>query len=500
MEPTISNDITSADSKPHTFLFPAPNSAWSGPDPLPLRSRILNSFQNVFNIDIPTHHKAGFIPHESGNVYNFLAYEALNAHSETSPSQDMDFMGVLAFKRLHHLNLHGYEVELELELHKLCESETTSKKQLDHVKILLRDYCQAIRDYQYVCQHHFKPHWPNKLYPFHETLLPTLNTRLNSDPTCPVYQNAWQDNLYRGIDTPYLKWQDGVISKIWGGMFGGLVLIVPMLIMTLHSTIKTSLITSSLFIIGVAFGLVFLSQGTWQDVLGMTAAYAAVLVVFVGTSIAGRVERLPKTPYISRNIFLDQAIIEYCQRRILQRIWYRTIDDRRVDVKEAHSSTFKWALEPQGEGVEWDDFPQWLQSGSGIYWVSGKAGDGKSTLMKYLWSELQTKKFLKKWAAECPLILASFFLWNLGTTEQSHWMMWREARGSDERPTLHSPAEMREAFNMIGGGRVGTRKFCIFIDGLDEYAGNYVDGVAFVRTLVANPNVKIVVSSRPVPA
>ncbi|KAF2689994.1 hypothetical protein K458DRAFT_277886, partial [Lentithecium fluviatile CBS 122367] len=63
-----------------------------------------------------------------------------------------------------------------------------------------------------------------------------------------------------------------------------------------------------------------------------------------------------------------------------------------------------------------------------------------------------------------------------------------------------SLAEMREAFNMIGGGRVGTRKFCIFIDGLDEYAGNYVDGVTFVRTLVANPNVKIVVSSRPVPA
>lgn len=124
------------------FIFPAPNSAWHGPDPLPLRSEILNSFQRVFDIDMPIHHTTRFTTKKGDDVYAFLAHEALNAHSEDSPSQDMDAMGVLVFPRLHHLNLHGYEAELESELHQLCDKETTSKEQLDRLRVLLRNYCK----------------------------------------------------------------------------------------------------------------------------------------------------------------------------------------------------------------------------------------------------------------------------------------------------------------------------------------------------------------------
>jgi len=57
----------------------------------------------------------------------------------------------------------------------------------------------------------------------------------------------------------------------------------PMLIMTIDPSLKKSLITACSFIVIVAFGLL----GAWvcvrpHGVLLITAAYAAVLVVFVG--------------------------------------------------------------------------------------------------------------------------------------------------------------------------------------------------------------------------
>ena len=33
---------------------------------------------------------------------------------------------------------------------------------------------------------------------------------------------------------------------------------------------------------------------------------------------------------------------------------------------------------------KWDNFPEWLRSGSGIYWINGVPGSGKSTLMSFI--------------------------------------------------------------------------------------------------------------------
>ena len=43
-----------------------------------------------------------------------------------------------------------------------------------------------------------------------------------------------------------------------------------------------------------------------------------------------------------------------------------------------------------------------------------------------------------------------------------------------------------------------THKFCIFIDGLDEYSGKLLDGVNFILDMTRNCNMKIVISSRPI--
>jgi hypothetical protein len=74
-------------------------------------------------------------------------------------------------------------------------------------------------------------------------------------------------------------------SRLIMALFGGLALIVPMLIMTLHRSKLTSLLTTSVFVLGLAVVLAWIMDtADPKDIIGATAAYAAVLVVFVGTA------------------------------------------------------------------------------------------------------------------------------------------------------------------------------------------------------------------------
>lgn len=95
-------------------------------------------------------------------------------------------------------------------------------------------------------------------------------------------------NMFGGLTIPELKAPIAVFSRFVMALFGGVALIVPTIIMTLHSSRNTCLITTSvatvLFAITLAFGA---SDSSGKDVLAATAAYAAVPVVFVGTSLPG---------------------------------------------------------------------------------------------------------------------------------------------------------------------------------------------------------------------
>ena len=75
------------------------------------------------------------------------------------------------------------------------------------------------------------------------------------------------------------------LSRVGMALFGGTALVVPMLIMTLHPTELKSLLTTSIFVFTVAIGLAwYMDETKAKDIMAATAAYAAVLVVFVGAS------------------------------------------------------------------------------------------------------------------------------------------------------------------------------------------------------------------------
>ncbi|KAJ5713255.1 uncharacterized protein N7483_010436 [Penicillium malachiteum] len=74
-------------------------------------------------------------------------------------------------------------------------------------------------------------------------------------------------------------------ERIFMGVCGGVALIAPMLLMVLHKSRATTLATTSVATILFALMLALLGKNLrGQDVLAAVAAYAAVLVVFVGAS------------------------------------------------------------------------------------------------------------------------------------------------------------------------------------------------------------------------
>lgn len=79
--------------------------------------------------------------------------------------------------------------------------------------------------------------------------------------------------------------KQALTQRILMGIFGGIALICPVLVMVLYPSRNTNLVTVSIATILFAFLLAIgASDGTGKDVLAATAAYTAVLVVFFGTS------------------------------------------------------------------------------------------------------------------------------------------------------------------------------------------------------------------------
>lgn len=215
------------------------------------------------------------------------------------------------------------------------------------------------------------------------------------------------------------------------------------------------------------------------------------------------------------------------QGRILDRLWFRWIDDRKARISDRHFRTLNWALEPPERAVKWDNLAEWLRCGSGLYWVAGKAGSGKSTLMKYLSDHPSTTRLLKYWVGQAELVTLQFFFFALGMPEQKsqegilrsllfqflerhrdlieHLLpaTWREAIiTEDQNHDLEMPSvsEMQISLLYLFKTISADKKFWILIDGLDEFEGKHATIAEFLSRLERLPNVKVLVSSRPLPA
>jgi hypothetical protein len=111
----------------------------------------------------------------------------------------------------------------------------------------------------------------------------------------------------------------------------------------------------------------------------------------------------------------DETVSVSKDQRILRSLHFKTITMRESKIPEAHATTFEWIF---SEDNNESTFLEWLQNDNGVFWAMGKAGSGKSTLMKFLVNHPLTEQHLKNWAAGKTTIMAKYFFWNAGNELQ----------------------------------------------------------------------------------
>ncbi|KAH7237239.1 hypothetical protein B0J15DRAFT_431084 [Fusarium solani] len=229
---------------------------------------------------------------------------------------------------------------------------------------------------------------------------------------------------------------------------------------------------------------------------------------------------------IDERIPSSQEIEAAVQRVLLKCLRFASISQRYEEVAEAHRSTFEWIFKAdKSDETAGNSFPQWLEHGNGVYWLSGKAASGKSTLIRYILDSGRAYEFLGRWASGHDLEVFSFFFWNSGTPEQRSLLgIFRSilhqylSKYPEQLQTIlscayddvsryqvfkqHTPniswtvGKLEDAFEKLIKS-TSHQRLCLFIDGLDEYQGDHAAMARFLVKVGTHSHVKICVSSRP---
>ncbi|KAI1175867.1 hypothetical protein F4777DRAFT_548909 [Nemania sp. FL0916] len=199
------------------------------------------------------------------------------------------------------------------------------------------------------------------------------------------------------------------------------------------------------------------------------------------------------------------------QIKVLESLYFMEIRRRWHQIHDADQRSNEWIYDPKQTS-----FVPWLESQNrkdDLFYITGRAGSGKSTLMKFISENRRTVQSLQKWAGEATLYTASYYFWNQGTEKQKSgiglfqsllYQILKSSPGlvvSVQQDHLHHEAweieDLVNSFERIAKQTMDNTKFCFFIDGLDEYEGNEKDIIGLLQALAISPHIKICVSSRP---
>jgi hypothetical protein len=109
---------------------------------------------------------------------------------------------------------------------------------------------------------------------------------------------------------------------------------------------------------------------------------------------------------------------EVIEDDILNDLQFRVMDFREAEIRENHAHTFDWVYSNSESDDVVNNLRAWLVHGNGIFWIEGKPGSGKSTLMKMLRASGKTRKLLSAWAGRSQLHIGAYFFWLTGTMLQ----------------------------------------------------------------------------------
>lgn len=216
---------------------------------------------------------------------------------------------------------------------------------------------------------------------------------------------------------------------------------------------------------------------------------------------------------------ISNAQATYQALSVLDTLYFPELPARQQAIPASYRDTYGWIYDNT-----LSPFAEWLAYGTHFFWVNGKAGSGKSTLMKFLATDRRTRHALRSWAKGERLCVMHFYFWNAGHPMQKTQLgllqsllfqvfskcpevirtacpaRWYASRNT--RPKPWSRRELETALNAALSHQNPPTRFCLFVDGLDEFEGDgemldHHELNSYLVRLTQSANVKLCISSRP---
>jgi hypothetical protein len=255
---------------------------------------------------------------------------------------------------------------------------------------------------------------------------------------------------------------------------------------------------------------------------------------------------------------LREEEFNVCKRRLLKALAFPEINERRNMIEgrvNDFGDTYKWIFdeaqddnlsEVASSEVSQDEiepttqkslpahsFVDWLRGGKDLFWISGKPGSGKSTLMDYIYHKIQPgatgSSMLEDWAGSHCVAILTFWFFRPASTPLLRTLhgLWRSLcfQILDSDPKLimtiredkdgTAPSDLRSCL-LPGGSNAESwtdkqliswfwymiehsdMRYCVLIDGLDEIESNRELLLEMVMSMSVKSNkLKLCCASRP---
>lgn len=214
------------------------------------------------------------------------------------------------------------------------------------------------------------------------------------------------------------------------------------------------------------------------------------------------------------------------QQKLLTSLSFPQMHERGQQISTAYPDTYKWMLQPSARDFRhWDCFSSCLdkpRDHHGKYWIHGKPGSGKSTIMKFLHADLTVENHMLLWSNEQPVIKVRYFFWKPGNMLQRSLeglcrhlliqilkqrpgmlddaMLVQQRTGTSIHTAYWNETELSEALVALVQSLSTSSKFLFLVDGLDECGNSDAvqeELVDYLTKLSMYDHVKICISSRP---